>query len=324
MAKLIPTQIFSEHQSSNDDTKSADALVLAAMSGDSDSVKHLVENSDNTTGFIDAVDKNQWTALTRAAERKNKAMVKQLIELGANVNARGGPRGWAPIHYVIANGDIGTLKFLLEQKAKQSVKINYDNDPPDTPPSQTPLILAVRGNNIEVVKQLIENGADPNEKDLYGATAFHFAAKEGYVNIVKLLIEKGADVSIKVNYDDDESGTPPSETGLMLASRNGHTDVMQLLLAAKGVDVNDQNVRGSTALHFTALHGKTAAANLLVEFRADVKIKNRFGWTPLHFAARNGHVEIMALLLSKGANISTEVIKVIHSQLSMVFKVTWS
>ena len=60
--------------------------------------------------------------------------------------------------------------------------------------------------------------------------------------------------------------------------------------------------KGQTAIMWAASEGNTAAAEMLIEFGADVKVKSKGGFTPLLFAVRNGHKETVQALLAHGAN----------------------
>ena len=62
--------------------------------------------------------------------------------------------------------------------------------------SNTSLLKAALSNNIGLVNELLEQGADINGTDKTGKTALMSAAGKGNYEIVKLLLEKGADVSI--------------------------------------------------------------------------------------------------------------------------------
>lgn len=64
---------------------------------------------------------------------------------------------------------------------------------------QRELIKAIFLGNLQMVEQLIEQGADINAKADNGWTALHYAAKRGYVEVVKYLIEQGADINAKNN-----------------------------------------------------------------------------------------------------------------------------
>jgi ankyrin repeat protein len=103
----------------------------------------------------------------------------------------------------------------------------------------TPLMRACRPKDISCVQYLIEKGADISHRDDKGRTALLFTC-EGIVSLdlIGLLIEKGADV----NTSDMNGATP-----LMLASRFGHRELVIYLLQ-KGADARVQDREGNTAL----------------------------------------------------------------------------
>jgi len=62
------------------------------------------------------------------------------------------------------------------------------------------LIAAARKSNVEAVRDLLAKGADPNAKTPYGATPLFFACDRGSLEIVKILVERGADVNVKDTF----------------------------------------------------------------------------------------------------------------------------
>ena len=74
---------------------------------------------------------------------------------------------------------------------------------------------------MEVVRLLLEAGADTGTANENGATVLHFAAMDGHSGVVRLLLEAGADTGAA-----DADGA----TALHVAARNGQLDVLQLLL----------------------------------------------------------------------------------------------
>ena len=82
------------------------------------------------------------------------------------------------------HGDIAALKAFLDKGTDVNTKTRYGS---------TALFYACDRGNVEMVKFLLERGADPNAKDtFYGATPMTWAADKGHVEVVRLLIEKGA------------------------------------------------------------------------------------------------------------------------------------
>ena len=64
------------------------------------------------------------------------------------------------------------------------------------------LCLLLKCGHFEIVKFLVENGADPNVKDdFYGRTTLMFASQKGHFEIVKFLIENGADANTKDDFN---------------------------------------------------------------------------------------------------------------------------
>ena len=96
-------------------------------------------------------------------------------------------------------GDSRTVELLLEYRVnpnlgetRNRVLIHWGNTPP----------LFVTNRNIDVTRLLLEGGADVNYITMRYGTPLHRAAQHGYNNIVRLLLEYGADPNIKANVRD--------------------------------------------------------------------------------------------------------------------------
>jgi hypothetical protein len=108
---------------------------------------------------------------------------------------------------------IGIIRFLLQKGAKATVPSDFDSD-------NTPLLLAAKYRDLEILKLLLDFKADPNSRDMSGNTALHIiglavAVPYQYKNapeIAKLLISKGA----RVLKNTDGEGGPNGETPLAL------------------------------------------------------------------------------------------------------------
>jgi ankyrin repeat protein len=111
-------------------------------------------------------------------------------------------------------GEFNMVKNLVTNGAKINV---YNSD------GYTPLLLATRNGNTEVVKYLVDNGAFLNQKDKnLGYTELLIAASLGKKELVSYFIEKGADPSIT---------TKDGKTAMDLAWYYGHKNIAYTLLA---------------------------------------------------------------------------------------------
>ncbi len=160
----------------------------------------------------------------------------------------------------------------------------------------TALMSASEEGHLAVVRLLIEHGADVNARDRFGSTALMFASINGYYTIAKLLLGAGADINARDN---------DGYAALTYASRNGHKEVVEILLDF-GADVNATSNNGETALICASRWGYKEVVKLLLDNSADVNVKDKQkGNTALILAAQYGYKEIVKLLLDNGADINS-------------------
>jgi ankyrin repeat protein len=156
-----------------------------------------------------------------------------------------------------------------------------------------PLHIAVRVGNIGMVDLLLSRGADPNAPSgVGGATPVFLASSAGDVDIVKKLLARGADLRLKI-----ASGDCP----IHAAARTGSLEVV-MELVSKGVNINEKGQLGATPLHWAAGNNRATVVSWLLENGADVDAFTDDGETPLYWAAsRGGSAETARLILDKGA-----------------------
>lgn len=100
------------------------------------------------------------------------------------------------------------------------------------------------------------------------------------------------------------AGNPASDSPLADAVMRGDSAGLRVLLQ-QGVDVNEVQGDGMTALHWAASRGNLAATRMLVSAGARLDPVTRNGnYTPLHLAAQNGRAETVKALLAAGANVN--------------------
>ncbi len=245
-----------------------------------------------------------YSALGSASYKGNDKMVRLLLEKGADPNACIGEYGWTPLMYASKYGNFSIVKQLVEGGAdidaidsdgRNAVRyagdkgyqhiVDYLNS------KATPdLISAAYHGETEVVKILIENGADINERNSRGMTALMGAAINGHTESIIYLLENGSKI--------DMSGT--LGTALMIAIRQGKTDTANLLIA-RGADSNVASVDGGTALMLAAVHGHADIVAKLIKNGANVNTADKHGETALWYASGEGHTDVLRQLLDNGA-----------------------
>jgi len=155
------------------------------------------------------------------------------------------------------------VRSLLAHKANPNAPIARDFPPYSRSPyalqtslvGVTPFLLAAAAADVELMRTLLNAGADPLIKAKDGATALMMAAGVGRI---------------------DERENDQEEANAVEAAR------LTLML---GNDINAANVRGRTALHGAAWTGANAMVQFLVEKGANLNAKDRAGFTPLALAA---------------------------------------
>ncbi|KAH0419847.1 hypothetical protein CcaCcLH18_14269 [Colletotrichum camelliae] len=174
--------------------------------------------------------------------------------------------GLKGIHLLAFNGHNQLLSRFLGLN-HEGVDIRAEN-------GSTALAFASRNGHMEMVRLLLEKGADMNAVDNEGQTPMYVASYYGHLDVLQHLIKRGADKDIP----NKDSWTP-----LYTASRNGHLEVVRLLVQ-NGADLIAAANTGRTPLYETAHHGYLKVFQLLLESGASAHSADKVGWTPLHGA----------------------------------------
>ena len=186
-------------------------------------------------------------------------------------------------------------------------KGNKKGDSDITPPSAsyvdfrdaiggTPLMGAAFKGKVQVVKSLIERGADPSLMDNRGWNSLHFAANGGDADIIDL---------IHTQVPNIESKTGDGCTPLMIAAVNSKLHAVRWFLE-KGATVTREDNSGANALHFAAEGGDTDIIDLIHTHLLNIESKTSQGRTPLMVAAGSGKLQAVNWFLEKGATVPCE------------------
>lgn len=163
----------------------------------------------------------------------------------------------------------------------------------------TPLAIATNKDHPEVVKLLLDHGADVAYRDILGRQPLaNVRSKE----VAKMLLDRGADVNAK-----DNDGT----TALILSSfldpdlhgpSADQAEAIIELLVENGADVTAADRNGVTSLMGAAFTGHVRSVKMMLNRGAQVNAFTTDGESPLSAAGRGGHEEIARKLLERGAD----------------------
>ncbi|KAF5346315.1 hypothetical protein D9758_011486 [Tetrapyrgos nigripes] len=151
--------------------------------------------------------------------------------------------------------------------------------------------------HLEIVKLLLEKGADVNTLGGFCGNALQAASYKGHSEIVKVLLERRADVNAK-------GGS--SGNALQAASISGHTEVVRILLE-NGADINAQQEYYGNALQAASQYGHLEIVISLIEKGADVTAKaGGYYGSALAAASSSGYLQVVKILLEKGADVNVQ------------------
>jgi ankyrin repeat protein len=164
----------------------------------------------------------------------------------------------------------------------------------------SPLDHATDQGAVDVVRLLLDHGANVNAHGKKKNTSLHWASRFGKADVVRVLLERGADV----NPRNIENSTPLHD-----ASGGGYVETSRVLLENSS-EVDAQNSRNETPLHLASQGGYLDLSRLLLRYNADVHALDSQGETPFQKASKGGYEEIMRLLLEHGSGGSKDAITV--------------
>ena len=296
----------------NKNISAVDLKLLESLSQNSAKIMQMIIDKVDKKLINDSLEGK--TPLIIAVGNSYIDTAKILIENGANINAVD-IEGWSALSYAVNNGDIEIAKLLLENKAKikdelliaikspivessinmmkllieNGANINYTDEN-----GFTPLNIAIESGDMELTKFLITNGANVNSLMQDGVSLIGYAIAQNNMDLLQMLIENGANVN-------NTNGDSWADTPLKTASRLGLDNVVRILLT-RNADINAVDMNGNTALHTAALNSQLSVVKLLLEKNPNLDIQNKVGNTALHLAVISGNIDIVGELVLKGAN----------------------
>lgn len=293
------------------DFKGNTPLLFAADHGFFVILKYLVEHGAD----IHKINEHHDNAISFAAEFGHWNIVKYLGDLGTDVNCCN-VAGGSPMILASDKGYFEIVQYLLDKGAPVT-PVGTDQD--------TPLGEACYRGRLQTVKLLLERGSAAEEiinaRNMYGSTALLLAAENGHFDVVKLLVEAGADIDIPTNY-----GSTPLLYGANCGNMNivkllvergakmltvndggytmvgtcvveGELEILKYLFEARG-DEMEGYVReeGWRLVQYAAVEDSVEMLEFLVDRGLEMNRPNYDGDTAVDLAERAGNSDMVDLL----------------------------
>ena len=273
----------------------AQDLIVTAKENDLDTLKSLLAAKAD----VNARQADGTTALAWAVYNNDPDAVDLLVRAGADAKLAN-EYGVSPLHLACTNQNADIVAVLLKAGA----------DPNGTKWSgETALMSCANTGVTKAVTDMLAHGADVNAKESnQDQTALMWAAAENHADVVKALIDGGADVNARsklvpapepfivkvpssfgqnfpktVRFRKASGGFPP----LHFAAQKGGIQTAQLLLEA-GADINYVTQEDGSALVIATAAGHEEFALFLLDKGANPNVKDGWGVTPLHYALHEG------------------------------------
>ena len=273
-------------------------LLFAARNGNIEAGKVLLAAGAN----INETGPTGASALAIAAHSGNGPFAMFLLERGADPNAAGG--GFTALHAAVLRSDVALVKALLDKGANPNAELV--NGTPTRYESHdyylnagfvgaTPYWLAARYGEAEIMQVLAARGADPKHLTKDGTSPILTAVTAKSPGQIGEVIDRRGRMDTPTEFANRPEGEDEHVT---LA-------VVELACAA-GVDPNLPNMKGSVPLIEAATRGYGSVVQMLLDHGANVNATNKNGDTALHLAAQNSHDSVIRLLVAKGAALDAK------------------
>lgn len=334
-------------------------MSLSALNGDKELTAALLDAGAD----VESPNPAGETALMFAARNGSIPTLELLLGRGAAINAKEHIRGQTALIWAVGENHQDAVRFLLAHGADVSATSSVHLPPPvgaqrvaqaagagivrqKAPAApqgaMSPLLYAVRDNNSEMVKLLLDSRAKIDQPDANGTTPLLLALINGHIDLAKFLIEKGADINAADGYgrtplfsaiDARNAGfysnpyttneTSPLEVIQLLLDRGARPNVRtKAVVPYRGWQQTDGswvNFTGQTPFLRAALAGDITVMRLLLAHGANPNLATVGGTTPLMAAAgvnyvagrtfthsRSETLEAVRLCIENGADVNAQ------------------
>ncbi|MFN8395433.1 MAG: ankyrin repeat domain-containing protein [Bacteroidia bacterium] len=224
---------------------------------------------------------------------------------GAKIECRDG-NGRTPLLLACKMGHTPLVIVYLDRGASMA---SMDEE------GANPLMMAAKGGHPEVVQVLLTKAPKLEAVDKNGMTALMLAAENGHTEVMGMLLEAGAKPVFTKQEDLEVAKTGSQQDNLnakLLNAIQNHEAEVALEMIAAGAKPDARSKRNIPALIMAAARKQAAVVAALLDKGADADIratdaeKGIEQITALHVASTNGHIEILQLLLERGAEVNAQ------------------
>uniref|UniRef100_A0A8C2QB26 Transient receptor potential cation channel, subfamily A, member 1a n=1 Tax=Cyprinus carpio TaxID=7962 RepID=A0A8C2QB26_CYPCA len=231
------------------------------------------------------------TPVILAASLDNHEALVILYKHGAKF-CRQNKLGHFAIHAAAFAGAKKSLEVILLKGEEVGLSIDTHINYVDKSCS-SPLHLAVRGGNLDIIKLCIAYGAKIEQQQCDKSTALHFACSQGAIEVVKVMLTAYHKVCDLINITDGANQTPLHKAVIF-----DHFELSEYLIS-QGADIDFVDCKGHSPLLLATSCGAWRTVSLLLSHGADLKKKDKSGCNFLH----------LAILQPRGLkNLPTEVL----------------
>ena len=189
------------------------------------------------------------TPLYIACRHGHGEVASKLLSVGAQLHSSTTPTENTPLHAACMSGNVSIVQQLIDKDAP----IN-----PTNALKQTPLFFAVfgrSGKSIDIIKSLLNKGANIFAQDTFGKTALHYAAAFNNEQMIDALIPHRNPHFVNIQ---DSEGLTPSH----VAVKFGSNGVLRQLYG-KGANIDLKTAEGYTVSDFAKIHKQDVAYSFL-------------------------------------------------------------
>ncbi|UJR14534.1 hypothetical protein I4U23_001530 [Adineta vaga] len=253
------------------------------------------------------------TPLIGATKYNHPDCVKRLLAHHANPNHQN-QSGISALMLAAEQGYFECVKLLVQAGADLELAPSGQLALTMNLCGQTPLFCAAKEGRTEIVKYLLDRGANPRVQNHYGVSALWIPAQKGMLQVVELLLNAGADTHVAPfgNLADELNIT--GWTPLYAAMKSRKFDVVKLLLK-RGADPNAVTKLGSTPFLLASEICDLDIIEACVEANADLDFApsgsdadnlNITGQTALFMATLKDRVDVVKFLIDKRAQVNVQ------------------